>query len=106
MELTIPPQAQPAAATAGQDKSFNAASDQFSFEEFFDFSNEEEVDDDRLFSDNLNSDAFHSIKAESESLLGDSSCNSSLADFGSSILTSDLCVPVIHILACLNFSFR
>uniref|UniRef100_A0A7N0UCY2 GATA transcription factor n=1 Tax=Kalanchoe fedtschenkoi TaxID=63787 RepID=A0A7N0UCY2_KALFE len=86
----------PEAMRGGSDVTNNKSvvTDQFLVEEFFDFSNEE--DEELVLSDNANANEFQSIKAESGSsvtLLVDSSCNSSLGDFGNSNLTSELCVP-------------
>ncbi|CAM8964433.1 unnamed protein product [Rhodiola kirilowii] len=100
MELTPPAQLSAAAAAAPEtmlsSDASNNKSDQFLVEEFFDFSNEENGDDLLVFSDTTNVNEFQSIKADSgssASLLLDASCNSPFGDFGSSNLTSELCVP-------------
>ncbi|KAL9675261.1 hypothetical protein QQ045_003462 [Rhodiola kirilowii] len=100
MELTPPAQLSAAAAAAPEtmlsSDASNNKSDQFLVEEFFDFWNEENGDDLLVFSDTTNVNEFQSIKADSgssASLLLDASCNSPFGDFGSSNLTSELCVP-------------
>ncbi|CAM8949543.1 unnamed protein product [Rhodiola kirilowii] len=84
------------AAAAPETMRSSDVTEQFSVEEFFDFSNEVgDADDLLLFPDNTNANEFQSIFADSSSSVNllELDCKSSMGDFGNSNLTSELCVP-------------